>query len=185
MVDRPVKVEFTGLKSLAAKYQNRQNLVALHVARAVNAGAADVQADAIIEIQTGSKTGITYNREEAENGKYAVISALNSSGERIPVAFIPTDAISNLPPEHTASAPGEAPATDTGNLVSLLVINTANPNDPNPIATVESGAPYSAILEFGSDGGKIEPRPFMGPAFDRNLPLIQAEVQKAIQKGLE
>lgn len=60
---------------------------------------------------------------------------------------------------HQASAPGEAPATDTGNLVRSIRV------DHQPAsgrASVVVGAEYGAELEFGTR--KMAPRPFLRPA---------------------
>ena len=60
--------------------------------------------------------------------------------------------------EHIASAPGEAPASDTGYLVSQIKVKNVGPDE----VVVDSQAPYSAYLELGT--AKIQPRPFMFPA---------------------
>ena len=72
---------------------------------------------------------------------------------------------------HTASAPGEPPASDTGRLVQsgrtelfpekgfgLVIFSTA----------------YAAALEFGREDGSILPRPYLRPAL--------AEEREAIEK---
>ena len=69
---------------------------------------------------------------------------------------------------HTASAPGEAPASDTGVLKSHIVAEV----DKNTLTgIVESRAKYSHFLEFGTR--KMKPRPFMFPAFEENKPKIR------------
>lgn len=69
---------------------------------------------------------------------------------------------------HTASAPGEAPASDTGNLAKNIYVQY----DPEAMsATVIANTPYAAALEYGSRGvpskniPPLQPRPFMRPAF--------------------
>ena len=62
---------------------------------------------------------------------------------------------------HRASAPGEAPASDTGNLVSKIIVKQKTKN----ITNVLSNANYSAFLEYGTS--KMQPRPFMLPAFEK------------------
>lgn len=69
---------------------------------------------------------------------------------------------------HTASAPGEAPATDTGFLASNIYKDI---EDNGMTGIVESRAPYSAALEFGTS--KILPRPFMQPALEKNRNKIK------------
>lgn len=59
---------------------------------------------------------------------------------------------------HQASAPGEAPATDTGLLANS--INTTN--DGALTAIVGVGAEYAEALEYGTT--RMGPRPFLTPA---------------------
>tara|TARA_R100001224_G_scaffold66993_1_gene40388 strand:- start:439 stop:888 length:450 start_codon:yes stop_codon:yes gene_type:complete len=60
---------------------------------------------------------------------------------------------------HKASAPGEAPASDTGNLVRNIRVNQKSQD----IVTVESRAHYSKFLEYGTS--KMQARPFLFPAY--------------------
>ena len=71
---------------------------------------------------------------------------------------------------HQASAPGEAPAVDTGNLVNSLQIEM----EGDLTAVVFTDVEYAPTLEFG--GAKMAMRPFLGPAaqkerknFERSL----------------
>ncbi len=78
---------------------------------------------------------------------------------------------------HRASAPGQAPASDTGNLVSKITIRQDGKDKTN----VESNADYSAFLEYGTS--KMEPRPFMLPAFEKNKkPIINAVFNRVKRK---
>lgn len=76
---------------------------------------------------------------------------------------------------HQASAPGEAPAIDTGNLVNSIEVK----HPKKLLATVgPSDVEYAAVLEFGSEDGKIAARPFMSPAAEKARPkFIQALMQ--------
>lgn len=70
---------------------------------------------------------------------------------------------------HQASAPGEPPATDIGNLVNSIgsrMIGAAE-------GEVTVSAEYAAVLEFG--GVHMAPRPFFTPAVKAEWPeFIQA-----------
>ena len=78
---------------------------------------------------------------------------------------------------HRASAPGQAPASDTGNLVSKIIVKQKSKN----ITNVESNADYSAFLEYGTS--KMEPRPFMLPAFEKSKkPIINAVFNRVKRK---
>ena len=81
--------------------------------------------------------------------------------------------------EHRASAPGQAPASDTGNLVSKIIVKQKTKN----IVNVESNADYSAFLEYGTS--KMDPRPFMLPAFEKSKKPILNAVFKRIKSKIE
>ena len=81
--------------------------------------------------------------------------------------------------EHRASAPGQAPASDTGNLVSKIIVKQKTRN----ITNVESNANYSAFLEYGTS--KMQPRPFMLPAFEKSKKPIINAVFNRVKKKIE
>jgi hypothetical protein len=119
-------------------------------------GAEDIRADAIRSIQSGSKSGEIYKRRSVE---------------------------------HQASAPGEAPATDTGNLVTNLNARYFE-NDLRAEIGIHdlttNGAPYARRLELGGRdkrGVYIAPRPFLQPAYDKNVKQIVKAIAKAVNKG--
>ena len=81
--------------------------------------------------------------------------------------------------QHRASAPGQAPASDTGNLVSKIIVKQKSKN----VTQVESGADYSKFLEYGTS--KMEPRPFMFQAFEKSRQPIEQAVFKRVVKKIE
>jgi HK97 gp10 family phage protein len=60
---------------------------------------------------------------------------------------------------HQASAPGEAPANDTGRLAGSVKAKKINKNHYQ----VDIAAEYALYLEFGTS--TVQPRPFIIPAF--------------------
>ena len=69
---------------------------------------------------------------------------------------------------HQASAAGEYPASDTGNLASNINVQI----DTGGLSgTVESKANYSSMLEYGTS--KMAARPFMQPSSERARPFIR------------
>jgi len=80
--------------------------------------------------------------------------------------------------EHRASAPGEAPASDTGNLVSNIMVE-----DKGESVEVQSKAEYSKYLEYGTS--KMEARPYMFPAYEKSREKIVEAVFKKIATTLE
>jgi HK97 gp10 family phage protein len=82
---------------------------------------------------------------------------------------------------HRASAPGEAPASDTGRLVNSINSQLSGPSE----ATVKAGAgiaQYAPWLEFGTS--KIAPRPFMFPALEKSKQWIYDRMQDALRRGI-
>lgn len=77
--------------------------------------------------------------------------------------------------EHTASAPGEPPASDTGELVnSLKTVYDASKLS----GTVVASAPHAPHLEYGTRN--MEPRPFLRPAVANR----RAETARIIREEL-
>ena len=74
---------------------------------------------------------------------------------------------------HKASAPGEAPATDTG-----LLANSIQADIEGRQATVFTNTEYAPWLEFGTQS--IEPRPFMFPAMEQERPKWEARLNRIV-----
>jgi len=119
-------------------------------AKAVAATAQKVRGDAIKSVQRGVKSGVVYTR---------------SSGQ-------------NLSPRHQSSAPGQAPATDTGTLVSSIKAESKDLT-----GRVYSDLEYAFWLEFGTL--KMEPRPYLNPALMGNQQYFVNQLTKAINRAAE
>lgn len=78
---------------------------------------------------------------------------------------------------HRASAPGQAPATDTGTLVSSIY----NEDRGQYAKAIGSRLPYAFYLEFGTF--KMDARPSWVPAVERTIPKMLKRVQIAIAKA--
>jgi len=83
--------------------------------------------------------------------------------------------------EHQSSAAGQAPANDTGTLSSGLQFQLKRSRKGFVTGIIRSTAAYSAALEFGTK--HMEPRPFLRPAFDKNIGTINAMIAQAIRDG--
>lgn len=79
--------------------------------------------------------------------------------------------------EHQASAPGEAPATDTGTLASSVYFE----RETKLSATIGSRLAYAYYLEFGT--ARIAPRPSWVPATEAAKPKLRARVEKALTEA--
>lgn len=78
---------------------------------------------------------------------------------------------------HQASAPGEAPANDTGRLVAQTVTGPTKKG-----AFIASRANYAAALELGTR--KMAARPAMVPAVEENRKAIERGVVRGVQRGI-
>lgn len=75
---------------------------------------------------------------------------------------------------HTASAPGEAPATDTGRLVNSITFK----DEGKASVSVFSLLAYARYLEFGTF--EIAPRPSWVPAVEEARPKFVRRMEAAI-----
>ena len=84
--------------------------------------------------------------------------------------------------EHQASAPGEAPASDT----SRLAQSGRTTLDVNEIVgQIIFSTAYAAALEFGREDGSIEARPFLRPSLAEKNKEIQASIAAQIAGALK
>lgn len=82
---------------------------------------------------------------------------------------------------HRASAPGEAPASDTGRLASSIqVIQTGL---ESLVIAGRGQVKYARFLEFGTS--KMAERPFMIPALEKSRAWITTRLQKAVKDGVK
>ena len=87
--------------------------------------------------------------------------------------------------KYTASAPGEPPAIREGVYREFWKSTPAVRQGKRVVAAVfndlrvEGGVPLWEILEFGTLDGKLKPRPHVGPAIERALPLIDALAKRS------
>jgi hypothetical protein len=82
---------------------------------------------------------------------------------------------SNKRKMHQASAPGEAPATDTGTLVARINHQVI---DSGLEASVFSDVSYAGYLERGTK--RMAPRPYIMPAAEKARPDFERDIDLAI-----
>jgi hypothetical protein len=131
-----VTVDTRGLTDLQARLPLLSQII--------RKAALDVEANAKVAIQTGTKSGRLYRR-----------------GSRV----------------HQASAPGEAPATDTSFLVNSIGMRPAGKD----AYEVKAAAKYALPLEVGT--ARVAARPFMVPALLKVKPVLEKAVRKLILGG--
>ena len=83
--------------------------------------------------------------------------------------------------KHRASAAGEAPATDTGNLVRNIKVKEERQSVK--VGILDQRAIYGAYLEFGTS--KIAPRPWLKPATDMSRDFIKKSFTIALKKNIK
>ncbi len=151
-----VKVELIGAEALKKKLADISEAGQHNVFKAIAAGAVMVASEARrLIVDRTNKTGHIYRSN------------------------------SKSPKVHQASAPGEAPANWTGNLLRGIKVYTDEGKTTAYVAASavdpKSGHDYAPTLEFGSDGGKIKKRPFLTPAFRKFKPTINQSIKAAIK----
>lgn len=80
--------------------------------------------------------------------------------------------------EVIVSSPGEAPNSDTGNLINRTGVAALGRNK----VEVYSAAEYADWLEYGTR--KMAPRPAMGPAYKATEKKVVAAIAKAIARKM-
>ena len=80
---------------------------------------------------------------------------------------------------HQASAPGEFPKTDTGQLVSSLFFKVGS---DKLRAFFGTKLAYGRYLEFGTS--RMQARPWLRPTFKANIDQITDRVNKAVRDAL-
>ena len=117
----------------------------------VKIAAGQIEGDAIKSIQRGTKTGALYTYDSS--GKTTVIRA---NGK-----FVKAVKNTGRSTSHRASAAGEAPSSDSGELVSKIRSVTSGLN-----AWIGTDLKYGMWLEFGTQ--RMAERPWLRPARAKN-----------------
>jgi HK97 gp10 family phage protein len=79
---------------------------------------------------------------------------------------------------HQASAPGEAPASDTGRLVNSFSSYLDSSALTSFVIAGRGTVKYATMLEFGTS--RIAPRPFMTPALEQSKDFINDRLTDAV-----
>lgn len=79
---------------------------------------------------------------------------------------------------HRASAPGEAPAIDTGNLFGNLIVDASGISAG--VVRVVADTPYAGELEEPNEKN----RPYLRPALSTHAATIRARVAMAIRRAM-
>jgi hypothetical protein len=128
--------------------------------------ALDIQARAQMAIMNPPKSGRIYELGEQQ------ISFKTAKGKEVSFTARKGQA-SKL---HQASAPGEAPATDTGMLAGSAYTKQLGQADYETGFTAE----YAAHLEFGAPKAAIAPRPFLRPAVEAVKERFMSAIRRIV-----
>ncbi len=126
------------------------------VTQALALGANDIRNTIIESMMRGTKTGRVYDWEGTEKDDEQMIGMMLAPGGWM----FP---IKKRWRPHRASAPGESPAVDKGELVSKIMFDTG---DMEVEIGAEAGAPYSKWLEEGTQ--YMDARPWLAPAVKKH-----------------
>ena len=85
--------------------------------------------------------------------------------------------------KHKASAPGETPAVDTGNLVNSINTTLDRASATEAWANVGPTVEYGAYLEFGTS--KMAARPFMRPGLDSSEDKIRDTIKTFLKQAID
>jgi len=139
----------------------------------------ELRTKAILKIQSDPKTGRTYTwvvalRKKAWREKIDGF-VLMPNGRWLPII---TRAHARLG-IHTASAPGQAPATDSGYLASHIPVDVSR-----RAFTGEVGyfARYGGFLEGGTQ--YMAARPAWEPALEEQEPIFKSQTEEAIRRAI-
>lgn len=83
---------------------------------------------------------------------------------------------------HRASAPGEAPATDTGRLINSVSSYLDTTNLTGFVVAGRGVVAYARHLEYGT--AAMAERPFLAPALERSRPFIRDRLARAVNDGV-
>ena len=124
--------------------------------QALALGANDIRNTIIESMMRGTKTGRVYDWEGAEPDDTNIIGMMRGGGGWL----FP---IRKRWKPHRASAPGESPAVDKGELVSRIIFDVG---DMEVEVGAEAGAPYAKWLEEGTQ--YMAARPWLDPAVKKH-----------------
>lgn len=159
------RAEIEGMDQLQAELGRLSREAQAGVDKAVQATGLEVRGDIVKRIQRGPASGQVYD---------SIFRMIN--GRAVPIG---PRAGNNLSPTHQASAPGEAPASDTGALARSINYKREGAMS----ASVGSDLAYAAMLEFGTKN--IEPRPAWIPALEDARPKYLRRLEKAISEAMK
>ena len=84
---------------------------------------------------------------------------------------------------HQASAPGEAPASDTGALANSIETRISKSSPDYAESETGPTVEYGGMLEYGTS--RVKARPYARPTLDEDADLIQDAMRRALEHALK
>ncbi len=170
------KVTIKGLDELAEKLKNIGEELSDEAMREILLTAGFEIQIAVKKSMNEPKTGIIYGvTRMVERSVFTTVKDFDGSKFRIKTGTKKVKARK----KHQASAPGDAPAVDTGALVNSIKTEADGSNR----VLVGTNSEYAEPLEFGT--ARMAARPFLRPAIENSKERIETVVIKKAKDILE
>ena len=169
-----ISISIDGMDGVQAALKSFAKEAEAGIATAITATALEINTEIKKMIQKKGR-GVTYYRIPGDDGLMRVYAGNPEDGKL--AAIFRADGKQNLSGMHQASAPGDAPATDTGTLVSSVYFEQTN----KLTATIGSRLAYAYYLEFGTR--KIAARPAWVPATEKGRLKLVKRIDAALRKA--
>lgn len=154
-------IQVTGFDSIVKLFPKMEKQIRAELKKGIAASALLIQNEAKKSMKS-AKHGKTVSRGAAKK---------NSKGRKVASKF------------HRTSAPGEAPAVDTGRLMNSINHQLTNDGMAALVGILDlSNVKYGRFLEYGT--ARIQARPWLFPALEKNRKQIQARLAEAMQRGI-
>jgi HK97 gp10 family phage protein len=165
MSDFSAKVE--GLPELHKKLMSLPVNIKKMITKAVDISALDIQNDIRSSMAREAKSGRTYKRRKGRSTKKGTRIKKKGAEKMF----------------HQASAPGQAPAVDSGRLVNHVTYKTDVDGLGASIGVTDAASlEYAVPLEFGTK--HMLARPWLQPGFDRNKKKVTERMEKAVDDAI-
>lgn len=143
-----------------------------------------VKVEGLEKLKPATAAVIVEVKKQIDAGLYASAKQVESDAKRSVLQGKKSGAVyKRRTVQHRASAPGEAPANDTGRLASSIVASLVRGANYAVVTAGKGVAKYATMLEFGTS--KMAARPFLFPAAERNRKWINDRMARAMQMAIK
>ena len=154
-----VTIRLEGSDQLQRQLRRLSDDLREEAGKAVLATAIEMRADIVTSIQRGPASGRTYTHYFYTNKNGKLVQGRKRAKP------------------HTASAPGQAPMSDTGYLSTRITYDRLG----DLTAVVGTKVDYALHLEYGTE--RMAARPFFRPAVERMRPIYIGKLEDIIRRA--